>query len=861
VTADKADKKGSAQAERAVIEIVKEVLAGSAQLPDGAPRVLEVVCEHLGWDVGVMSVVDAGTNSLHRVGSWARGETGEVPTASSAALSGYLGSISFPIRQEHEVLGTIELYSKDAKRPDDTLISTLEMVGAEVAEFVHRKEADDDPDTAGGKYRTIVEGMPAVSYTAVADEGMRTLYVSPQIKQMIGISPTEWRNDPTLRSKSLFASDRDRVLADYRRARQSGEPVHLEYRMQARDGATVWVRESVLVPRDSSGKATVMQGLIVDITSQRQGEQNDAYRAYHDELTGLPNRPMFEEFLEQVLLRAGGHNLAVAALNLNLDDFQMVNSSLGHDGGDELLQQVAVRLRDAAQEANLVARQEGDEFLLLLAGRERSGGSLRASADDALLVAEAEASRIQEALQSPFMVAGNEFYVTASIGISIFPLDAENGETMLEHAHTAMRKSKKTGPGGYVLFSKDADDPVRGLSFTTKLRKAVERKDWVLHYHPIVDLESWDLVGVEALLRWRDSNGELVPPGEFILAAEDMGLIEAVGDWVVDEICRQSRTWREDGLELDISINLSPRQLWQPNLVERISSSLRASRVDPETIVIEVPETAAMADPDRTRRVLEQFREEGLKIAIDDFGKALSSIRRLKDLPVDILKVDQSFVRKLPDDDDASTMARAIIQLAHSLGMVALAEGIDSEAQREFLVGETCPLGQGYLFAKPMAAEDVAGWESQDHYVDDEEEEQDEEEEPTNEEREESVRALRERIGGHAGEDRDAGNDRDDRDGREGRGPGGRSGGDDEKPWAVAHAGDGSEPSARSTQSGIAVAERPWGMVPPADEDVPSMIGGRSSDEDDRPYEAEDEDGPEDPASRRRRHGGPSLGH
>jgi diguanylate cyclase (GGDEF)-like protein/PAS domain S-box-containing protein len=864
-----ADKKGSTQAERlAVIEIVKEVLAGSAQLSDAAPQVLEVVCEHLGWDVGVISMVGAG-KTLHRVGTWARDDgTDEVPSASTAALAGFLGSISFPIREDHTVLGTIELYSKDAKRPDDSLISTLEDVGAEIAEFVHRDDADeddDDPDTTGGKYRTIVEEMPAVSYTAVADEGMRTLYVSPQIKDMLGISPTEWRNDPTLRSKHLFPSDRDRVLADYRRARQTGEPVHVEYRMQARDGSTVWVRESVVVPRDSAGKPTVMQGLIVDITSQRQGEQNDAYRAYHDELTGLPNRPMFEEFLEQVLLRAGGHNLAVAALTLNLDDFQLVNSSLGHDGGDELLRQVAVRLRDAAQEANLVARQEGDEFLLLLAGRERVGGSLRASADDALLVAEAEASRIQDALQSPFMIADNEFYVTASIGISIFPLDAEDGETMLEHAHTAMRKSKKTGPGGYVLFSKDADDPVRGLSFTTKLRKAVERKDWVLHYHPIVDLEGWDLVGVEALLRWRDSNGELVPPGEFILAAEDMGLIEAVGDWVVDEICRQSRTWREDGLELDISINLSPRQLWQPNLVERISSSLRASRVDPETIVIEVPETAAMADPDRTRRVLEQFREEGLKIAIDDFGKALSSIRRLKDLPVDILKVDQSFVRKLPDDEDASTMARAIIQLAHSLGMVPLAEGIDSEAQREFLVGENCPLGQGYLFAKPMAAEDVAHWESQEHYV-----EEDEDEEEDDDDRSAGGRGGRDRIGGRGDEDDRGGRGRDGRDGRDGRGSGGGRGGDDEKPWAVAHAGDGSELSARSTQAGIAVAERPWGIVPPADEDVTYVVEGRSDEwddgrpgagYDDRPYESGYDDDREDPSARRRRHGGPSLGH
>lgn len=851
-----ADKNGSGQAERlAVIETVKEVLAGSAYLPDAAPRVLEVVCEHLGWDVGVMSVVDAGTNSLHRVGSWQRAtdDGGDAPTASTAALAGYLGTIGFPIRLEQEVLGTIELYSKEAKRPDDTLIAALEAVGAEVAEFIRRKEADDDPDTKGGKYRTIVEGLPAVSYTAVADEGMRTLYVSPQIKQMLGISPSEWRNDPTLRSKSLFAADRDRVLADYRRARSSGEPVNLEYRMLSRDGSTVWVRESMIVPRDSSGRPSVVQGIIVDITSQRQGEQNDAYRAYHDELTGLPNRPMFEEFIEQVLLRAGGHNLAVAALTLNLDDFQLVNSSLGHDGGDDLLRQVAVRLRDAAQEADLVARQEGDEFLLLLAGKERgNGGSLRSSADNALLVAEAEASRIQEALQAPFMVADNEFYVTASIGISIFPLDADDGPTMLEHAHMAMRKSKKTGPGGYVLFSKDADDPVRGLSFTTKLRKAVERKDWVLHYHPIVDLEGKDLVGVEALLRWRDSNGDLVPPGEFILAAEDMGLIEAVGDWVVDEICRQSRTWREDGLELDISINLSPRQLWQPNLVERITSTLRAARVDPETIVIEVPETAAMADPDRTRRVLQQFRDAGLKIAIDDFGKALSSIRRLKDLPVDILKVDQSFVRKLPDDDDAAMMARAIIQLGHSLGMVPLAEGIDSEEQREFLVSENCPLGQGYLFAKPMAAEDVAHWE--DAAQRDADEDDADEPDPAQEDREESVRALKERIGGPAESDDD---------GR--RGPssngGGRSDDDDQAPWAVARGGgEGTEMSASTGRVGTAVAERPRDdLIPPSIHEDPIVIGATDDDGDEgdgtRPVESDDA------AERRRRHHGPTLGH
>jgi EAL domain-containing protein (putative c-di-GMP-specific phosphodiesterase class I) len=239
------------------------------------------------------------------------------------------------------------------------------------------------------------------------------------------------------------------------------------------------------------------------------------------------------------------------------------------------------------------------------------------------------------------------------------------------------------------------------------LRKAVERHDWVLHYHPIMHLADRQMVGVEALLRWQDSDGNLVPPGEFIMAAEDMGLIEAVGDWVLEEVCRQSRAWRDEGLELDTSINLSPRQLWQPNLVQRIVSHLDSTGVDPETVVIEITESAATADPDRTLRVLREFRDRGLRLAIDDFGTAASSINRLKDLPVDILKVDQSFVRRLPADRDAARMARAIVGLGHSLGMVPLAEGIDSEDQREFLVRSGCPLGQGYLFGKPMPADAI----------------------------------------------------------------------------------------------------------------------------------------------------------
>jgi diguanylate cyclase (GGDEF)-like protein/PAS domain S-box-containing protein len=711
MTGDRSDS-GMTGDRLAAVGAVGGVLAGSASLPEAAPKVLEIVCQHLGWDVGLLSLVDASTNALHRIGSWHRpgiqlpGDE-ELPGASAAALAGFFGTIGFPIRAGNDVLGTIELYSREARRPDDDVLAVLENVGGQIASYLKRKDEDTVPEE-GTRYRSLIEGLPAVSYICVADEGMRSLYVSPQIKSLLGITASEWREDPTIRATHLHPQDRDRVLAEYKRARDTGKPVQIEYRMTAADGSTVWIREAAVASHDAHGHPTVIQGLMVDVTEQRQGEFDSAYRAYHDELTGLPNRDMFEEMLGQVLERAARHHLAVSVLVLDIDDFNLVNTSLGQEAGDEMLRQVAARLRESAEEADLVARQSGDEFLLLLAGHQRSASqSLRSSAEVALLVAEAEASRIQDALQAPFVLSDMEFYVTASIGISVYPLDAESRAEMLDHAENAMRRSKKAGPGGFVLYSKQAEDPVRGLSFTTRLRKAVERHDWVLHYHPIMALEHRQIVGVEALLRWQDSNGKLLSPGEFIEAAEDMGLIESVGDWVLEEIGRQLRAWRDQGIELDASINLSPRQLWQPNLVARTASHLQASGVDPETVVIEVAESAAAADPERTRRVLQNLREQGLRLAIDDFGTSVSSIARLKDLPVDILKVDSSFVRKLPGDTQAARMARAIIQLGHSLGMVPLAEGIDSEDQREFLVRHGCPLGQGYLFGKPMSAERI----------------------------------------------------------------------------------------------------------------------------------------------------------
>ncbi|HXF72299.1 MAG TPA: EAL domain-containing protein [Actinomycetota bacterium] len=589
--------------------------------------------------------------------------------------------------------------------PDQPPAEVASLLGALATEL---RRTDEELREADAKYRTLVEQIPAIVYVDVADESMSTAYVSPQIRDLLGISPEEYIADPDLWYKHLHPDDRERALATYLAGRDSGEPFTFEYRLLARDGRVVWFRDSAVVVKGADGRPAFIHGVMLDITEAKKAEERLAFLAYHDQLTGLPNRAMFEELLELALARARRHDLAVAVLLLDLDEFKLVNDSLGHEAGDELLRGVAERLREATRETDLVARQGGDEFLLLLADLETTARApLPGDADGAMLIAESVAARIQEALREPFRVGGTEVYVTASIGITLFPHHGGDGAALLRLADAAMFQSKRTGPGGYVIHTPTEADALTKLSLTTRLRRAVEDRNWELHYQPLVDLADGRMVGVEALLRWPDPNGGLVPPGEFIPLAEEMGLIEAIGDWVVEELCRQDARWRGEGLDLEVSFNLSTRELWRPELADRIAARLAASGTPPEKVVVEVTESAAMVDPDRTRQILLGLRERGLRIALDDFGSGYSSLSRLRDLPVQVLKVDRSFVRDCHADLTKASMVRAIVALAEGLGMVPLAEGIETEDEWRFLVAHGCAFGQGYLFSRPVPASEI----------------------------------------------------------------------------------------------------------------------------------------------------------
>jgi diguanylate cyclase (GGDEF)-like protein/PAS domain S-box-containing protein len=561
---------------------------------------------------------------------------------------------------------------------------------------------------AEAKYRALVEHIPAVVYLDPVDEDSESIYVSPQVVELLGISQEEWLTNPYAWRHHVHPDDIDRAWDEYRHAYHTNQPLNHEYRMVHEDGSLRWVLEQAYLIDDENGDPWLIQGVIFDITERKRAEEQVAFLAYHDKLTGLPNRALFEEMLEAALARARRHDLGVGVLYLDLDNFKLVNDSLGHHAGDELLKQLADRLRGCTRETDLVARQGGDEFLLLLSDLERGLDPVPGT-EASLLAAESVAARVHEALQEPFDLAGVEFFASASIGVSLFPHDALDGTGLLKNADTAMYRSKRAEPGGSVVYASDGAESFDRLAFMTKLRRAVEQQQWLLHWQPVVDLDDGRVVGAEALIRWRDPNVGIVPPGEFIPVAEELGLIEAIGDWVLGELAGQRTAWKEQGVDLRVGFNLSPRQLWSAQLAKKITDKLSDASVDPRDVVVEITESTAMADPDRTQRVLQELHAWGLSIAIDDFGTGYSSLARLKHLPVDILKIDRSFIGGVDRDTDSGRMVEAMIQLALGLGMQPVAEGIETVEELAFLKQAGCSRGQGFLFSRPVPADEIPG--------------------------------------------------------------------------------------------------------------------------------------------------------
>lgn len=590
----------------------------------------------------------------------------------------------------------VEIHVGVLDDPERLLVVTLR----DVSERIEAREARHQ---AEAKYQSLVEHIPAVVYLDPVDENGDSIYVSPQVQELLGITPEQWLADPYVWRKHVHPDDIDRAWNEYRAAFKAHTTLNHEYRMVHEDGSVKWVLEQAFPIADGDGNPWMIQGVIFDITKRKAAEEEVAFLAYHDKLTGLPNRSLFEEMLGSALARARRSDLGVGVIYLDLDNFKLVNDSLGHHAGDLLLAQLGDRLRTCTRDTDLVARQGGDEFLVLVADVERAGPDGETVAGVTGSVAE----RIHEALAEPFDLAGTQFYATGSLGISLFPQDAQDAESLLRNADAAMYGSKRLEPGATALFASDEHDAEERLLFTTRLREAVQDGSWVLHWQPIVNLLDGSVESAEALIRTQDANGGLTGPAAFIPLAEELGLIEAIGEWVVDQVAWQRRQWLEQGLDFGVGFNLSPRQLWSANLAEQILSRLRLAEVDPRDVTVEITEYTAMADPDRTLAILNELHAWGLRLAIDDFGTGYSSLARLKHMPVSVLKIDRSFVRNVHRDIALASMVRAMIQLAQGLGMTPLAEGVETEGEFQFLRANGCILAQGFYFARPMPAGDI----------------------------------------------------------------------------------------------------------------------------------------------------------
>ena len=455
--------------------------------------------------------------------------------------------------------------------------------------------------------------------------------------------------------------------------------------------------QTIRVIRDDQGQLSHYVAVFSDISAIKNSEHELKHLAHHDPLTDLPNRLLFTDRTEQALTSAQLHKRGCALLMIDLDHFKMINDSLGHTIGDELLKAVAERLQAMLGPELTLARLGGDEFAVL------------AESCPQLMQAAALAQRIIDALKEPFLIGGHQLFINTSIGISLFPGDALSAEQLLRNADSALFKAKSAGRDGYALYTEELTAHAQNrVETAVELRRALEQQELRVYYQPVHDLRTRRLVGAEALVRWEHPQRGLVPPAEFIPIAERTGLIAEIDAWVMRQACQQMCSWQQAGVALSfIAVNVSSRLFARRELFQQVAKVLHETGLDPAFLELEVTESAVMEDPEVALEQMHRLRELGVRLAIDDFGTGYSSLLRLKRLPVQKLKIDQGFVAGLPWDEDDVAIVRVIIALAQSMGMQVHAEGIEQVEQARFLLEHDCDLGQGYWFGRPVPAEQL----------------------------------------------------------------------------------------------------------------------------------------------------------
>lgn len=558
------------------------------------------------------------------------------------------------------------------------------------------KERDVELRRSEERYRLAVEGVNDGIWDWDGKEGR--LFMSGRCRLIMGFDAG---NEAITIDKwfgVVLREDLDRFVKGFNKYITEPQDKHfqMEYRIRAGDGIR-WIRTRGMAIWDESGIPVRVAGSNTDITEQKVSDEKIHQLAYYDSMTGLPNRALLTDRFIIAAANARRKGRMMAVFFIDLDNFKTINDTVGHSFGDELLFRVGEQLKLKMRRSDTIARLGGDEFIILQTNVK--------DINEVNLLAE----RMLALFKKPWVLDEREFYVTASIGISVYPNNGLDLQELMKNADAAMYKAKEAGKNNYKIFTQELNSRIlERMAIENYLRKATEKNEFVLFYQPQIELSTGRITGMEALIRWLSPNIGWISPDAFIFIAEEIGVINIIGEWVLRSACTQLARWHEEGFDdLKISVNLSARQFQQLNLVELINDIIEETGIEAQWLELEITESIAMQDLEHTISVLQNIKDIGISISLDDFGKGYSSLNYLKVLPINNLKIDKTFVHDLTTNANQAKIARALIALAHNMDLTVTAEGVEAPEQLEFLKKEKCDIVQGFLFSKPMSANEL----------------------------------------------------------------------------------------------------------------------------------------------------------
>src|SRR6266851_3998529 len=608
---------------------------------------------------------------------------------------GLRGAIFFPVMAEGKTIGVLAFNSRELREPEERLLQALRVIGSQIGQFMRRKEAEEEVRASEERFRSLTvlssdmywEQDEQFRFTSMSGTGSQRV----NVKTFPALGKKRWEQNYVNMTADQWAEHI--ALLEAHKPFRDMELCRLD-----ETGNKVWISISGEPVFDSSGAFRGYRGVGKDISERKVDEERIHFLANHDALTALPNRAMFSDMLNLAIQNARRYNRNFAGLFIDLDRFKNINDTLGHDAGDKLLQEMGTRLAETVRSSDVVARLGGDEFVVLV----------QEVAEPKQVAAVAR--KILSALVEPTVIQGQECRVTASIGVCMYPSEAQNEQALMKNADIAMYRAKEDGKNNYKFYSEENNiHSFERLALETSLRRGLERSEFVLHYQAKLDLHTGKINGVEALVRWQHPDLGMVPPAQFIPLAEETGLIVPLGKWVLHTACAQGVAWLREGLPpLHMAVNLSARQFADEDLVKDIAAALESTGMRPELLELELTESMVIQNTERAGRVLAEIKKMGVRLAIDDFGVGYSSLTHLKRFPIDTLKVDRSFIRDLPQNAEDKAITEAIIAMGKSLNLTVVAEGVETLEQQTFLRDHACDEMQGFFFSKPIPSDQFA---------------------------------------------------------------------------------------------------------------------------------------------------------